>query len=391
MNRSTSRDTDAFRPDDWLRIEVARDALEHNLRLFRDLVPQSTRLMAVVKADGYGHGLVPAAHAFLAGGADVLGVHYLDEVRRLRAAGIDTDILVLGPLRTDAAAEALRLGAEVTVASREAVSAVVEAARRCGRARVHLKVETGVCRQGIALDEVAPVLNELTTAPEVELVGLSSHFADIEDTTDHSFAEKQQARFEQFRQALAEGGFPELCLHMSCSAATILWSGAHRDLARVGIAAYGFWPSRETLVSARAHGQNQLTLRPAVTWKTRVAQIKPWPEGQTVGYGRTWKAKFDSRIAVLPLGYADGYPRLLSNRAEVLIGGKRAPIRGRICMNLCMADVTHIETARVGDEVVLLGRQGEDEIRAEQLAEWAGTIPYEVLTWPGATWRRVTI
>jgi alanine racemase len=254
-----------------------------------------------------------------------------------------------------------------------------------------LKVETGVYRQGVGLRELDAVLEILESAPGLRLVGLSSHFADIEDTTDHTFAQAQQARFTQYVEALTARGHSELCLHMSCSAAAILWPSTHHGMARVGISAYGIWPSRETLVSARAMGRNALTLQPALTWQVRISQVKTVPAGETVGYGRTWKAPVDTRLAVLPVGYADGYPRVLSNRAHVLIGGRRAPIRGRICMNLCMADVTHVPEAAAGDEAVLLGLQGDEAIRAEDLAEWAGTIAYEVLTWPGATWSRSAV
>lgn len=378
-------------PTGWLRCEVDLGALRRNLALFRELVRPPARLMAIVKGNGYGHGLLLAARAFCAGGADLLGVHSIAEARDLRAGGVETPVLVLGPLQVAEVQEAAALGTEVTVASTAAAAAVVAAARQGAASRVHLKVETGVFRQGIMVEELAAIVALFKEAPGTELVGLSSHFADIEDTTDHSFARQQNARFEQFVSALGRHGFTDLACHMSCSAATILWPDSHRDLARVGIAGYGIWPSGETLVSARAAGQDQLRLRTALTWKCRVAQIKVLPSDQTVGYGRTWKAPVDSRIAVLPVGYADGYPRGLSNRAEVLIRGRRAPLRGRVCMNLCMVDVTHIPAASPGDEVVMLGRQGEEEIRAEQLAEIMGTIPYEVLTWPGPTWPRVGV
>jgi alanine racemase len=369
---------------------VQQEILRQNMAIFRERVRPPARLMAVVKADGYGHGLLLAARAFLAGGADILGIHSLAEATALRHAGIEAPLLILGPLKSQEVVVAASLSAEVTVASLAAAEAAAAAASQGASCAVHLKVETGVYRQGILESELASVLQRLQV-PGVHLRGLSSHFADIEDTTDHSFANQQRQYFDQFCQLLAAHGHPDLCRHMSCSAAAILWTDSHRDMARVGIAGYGIWPSRETLVSARAAGQNQLALRPALTWKCEVAQVKELPAGHTVGYGRTWKAPVDSRIAVLPVGYADGYPRALSNRAEVLIGGKRAAIRGRICMNLCMADVTHISSAAAGQEAVLLGQQGDEEIRAEHLADLLGTIPYEVLTLAGPTWERVGV
>ena len=393
MRSSPSRSPEAAVPaheaPDWLWIEVDRGALRHNIGIFRRLAPAATRLLAVVKADAYGHGLVPAAVAFVEGGADVLGVHAVDEAVRLRAAGVEAPILVLGPVTVAGAARAAALGGvELTVASLAAAAAVAAAAVP---QRVHVKVETGVNRQGVREDEVPELLATLGAAAGVEIVGLSSHFADIEDTTDHAFAEAQQERFSGFARLFAERGHADLARHMSCSAAAILWPATCHDMVRVGISAYGVWPSRETLVSARAAGRNDLSLLPALAWKTRIAQVRRVPAGETVGYGRSWKAPADSLVAVLPVGYSDGYPRALSGRAHVLVGGRRAPLCGRICMNLCMADVSHVPGVAAGDEVVLLGRQGDEVLTPEQLAEWLGTIAYEVLTLPGESWRRVPV
>ncbi len=377
--------------DGWLRLEVDTAALRHNARQLRSLVRPPARLLAVVKANGYGHGLELAARAFLDGGADVLGVHALEEALALRRAGFGAPILVLGPLAASEVVAAAAADCDITVGSPEGVAAVAAAARADVALRVHLKVETGVNRQGVREEDLAAAVAVLAAAPGVQLVGLSSHFADIEDTTDHGFARRQQARFDAFVRSVADLGHASLCRHMSCSAAALLWETSHRDLARVGIAAYGVWPSRETLVSARLAGRQDLELRPAMTWKVRLSQVKSVPAGETVGYGRTWLAPTDSRIAVLPVGYADGYPRALSGRAHVLVRGRRAPVRGRICMNLCMVDVTHVPGAEAGDDAVLLGRQGGDAISCEQMAEWLGTIPYEVLTLPRSTWRRVEV
>ncbi len=387
MDRPPGRDDEG-----WLRLEVDTAALRHNARQLRSLVLPPARLLLVVKADGYGHGLELAARAFLTdGGADVLGVHALDEALRLRGAGIGAPVLVLGPLDAREVRDAAAARCEITVGSPEGAAAVAAAAHPDHAVRVHLKVETGVNRQGVREEELAAVVDALNAAPGVQLVGLSSHFADIEDTTDHSFAHRQQARFDAFVRRLTDLGHGNLCRHMSCSAAAVLWETSHRDLARVGIAAYGVWPSRETLVSARLAGRQDLDLRPAMTWKVRLSQVKAVPAGETVGYGRTWLAPTDSRIAILPVGYADGYPRALSGRAHVLVRGRRAPVRGRICMNLCMVDVTHVPAAEAGDDAVLLGRQGGDAITYEQMAEWLGTIAYEVLTLPRSTWRRVEV
>jgi len=374
----------------WRRLVIDRSALIHNMTCFRRHLPASSRLLAVVKANGYGHGLVLAAEAFLAGGADVLGVHDLPEAATLRQAGIVAPVLVLGPSTGAETVAAAGMKVEITVPSLELARRAVASLAEAGpEARVHLKVETGVNRQGIVEEELQETLAVLASSPRIRLVGLSSHFADIEDTTDHAFAHKQRDRFEAWTARLAEYGHGNLTRHMSCSAAAVLWPDARVEMVRVGVSAYGLWPSRETLVSSRATGVVGLELQPAMSWRCDVGQIRRVPAGETVGYGRSWKAPIDSRIAVLPVGYADGYPRALSGRAHVLIRGHRAPLVGRVCMNLCMVDVTNVPGARDGDEVVLLGRQGDDGVTIEQMASWLGTIPYEVLTLPGGSWNRI--
>ncbi len=370
----------------WLTVLVDRAALTANMESFRRLVPQQVKLMAVVKANAYGHGLLIAARAFLDGGADVLGVHALGELRALRDGGVTAPVLVLGPLTAAEAAAAAALDAEVTVGSLAGLEWAAAAAAGGAPVRVHLKVETGVNRQGLTEAELPAALQRLDAVEGLQLAGLSSHFADIEDTTDHGFAERQMARFAGYRDVLAAAGRGDVVEHMSCSAAVLLWDRSHRGMARVGVSAYGLWPSRETRVAVRQRGREEIALRPAVTWQVRVSQVRDVPAGETVGYGRTWKAVRDSRIAVLPVGYADGWPRALSGRAHVLIGGQRAPLVGRICMNLCMADVTHLPAVQAGDPAVLLGRQGDETVTAEMLADQLGTIAYEVLTLPGPSW-----
>ena len=210
--------------------------------------------------------------------------------------------------------------------------------------------------------------------------GVSTHFADIEDTTDHVFAMEQIERFEHALDNLRSLGIKPSIPHSACSAATILFPRTHFGMVRVGISLYGLWPSRETRVSAQTLGRGPIALDPVMCWKTRISQVKELDDGEFVGYGRTYRATRNSRIAVLPVGYSDGYDRRLSNAAHVLIGGCRAPIRGRICMNLTMVDVSDIPGASAGDEVVLLGRQGDEVITVDDLADWAGTINYEIVT-----------
>ena len=214
----------------------------------------------------------------------------------------------------------------------------------------------------------------------LELEGITTHFANIEDTTDHTFAEGQIEAFARVEQTLRQGWGAAPLRHTACSAAAILLTRTHMDLARVGISLYGLWPSRETYVSCLEIGKPALSLHPVMTWKTRVAQVKEVPEGGYVGYGCTFRATRASRIAVLPVGYHEGYDRGLSNCAHVIVRGKRAPVRGRVCMNMTMIDITDVPGVALEDEVVLLGNQGEEVISADQLATWCGTINYEIVS-----------
>ncbi len=361
----------------WVEVDVG--ALAHNLGEFRRRLPAGTFLGAVVKSEAYGHGLEPAARAFLEAGADWLCVNQLDEALRLRAIDYAGPILIMGYVPLARLAEAVGCDARIVVYNLKTLEALADAASAAGKVcPVHLKLETGTGRQGLTPAELKPLLESLSSRPSIKLEGAYTHFANIEDTTDHSYSELQIKRFEEGLETLAAAGHSEILRHTACSAAAILFPKTHLDLVRLGIALYGIWPSRETLVSARELGDAKIDLRPALTWKTRVAQVKQVPEGEYVGYGCTARTTRDSRIAVLPVGYYEGYPRALSGVAHVLIDGRRAPLIGRICMNLCMVDVTDVPRVELEDEVVLLGKQGEDSIPVERLAGWAGTIPYEI-------------
>jgi alanine racemase len=246
-------------------------------------------------------------------------------------------------------------------------------------AKVHLKIETGTSRQGIHVQDLQGFLGHLKELSNLKLEGAFTHFANIEDTTDDSYATRQMARFESALEVFAEAGMTPEITHTACSAAVMLHPATHRSMIRTGIALYGLWPSDETKVSMRHLGKD-ITLTPALTWKTRILQVKPLAAGTPVSYGLTEKVTRDSRIAVLPVGYWDGYDRGLSSVGEVLIRGKRAKVLGRVCMNMTIVDVTDIPDAMDGDEVVLLGRQGNESISAEEIARKLGTINYEIVT-----------
>ncbi len=296
-------------------------------------------------------------------------------------------IIVLGQARTADVDALVASELQLIVLHEDGLLKASSAAQAHGRvARVHLQLETGAHRQGLSLDELVPLARRCEELPGLVLEGLSTHFADIEDTTDASFARLQLERFQAGVAALEAEGIRPRQLHAANTAATLNMPETRFDLARVGIGLYGLWPSQETLISAmsaamRREGSPALSeLRPVLTWKTRVVELKTVPAGGYVGYGRSYRATSPMRLAVLPVGYYDGYDRGFSNLAHVLVRGRRAPLRGRVCMNMCMVDVTDVPGVALDDEVVLLGRSGDEEIRAEDLAAVIGSIHYEVTT-----------
>ncbi|MBW2276618.1 MAG: alanine racemase [Deltaproteobacteria bacterium] len=360
----------------WIELETA--AIENNVRVFRELIGEERILTAVVKSDAYGHGLLPVAEVSLRAGANWLGVFDAGEGFVLREQGVNAPIIVLGSIRAEQIERALAHGFRLTVASVEAARLLAGKSNGSG-AVVHLKLETGTNRQGLDIEQL-PATVDLLREAGIEIEGVYTHYADIEDTTDHTFAEQQRGRFERCLARLGELGVDPPLPHTACTAAAILFEKTYFAMVRVGIGLYGLWPSRETLVSANALGRNRLGLRPVMTWKTRVVQVKTVSSGQYVGYGRTYRSTRETRVAVLPVGYADGYDRRLSGVAHVLVSGVRAPVLGRVCMNMIMVDATDVPGVIAGDEVVLLGQQGDETISAEDLAGLAGTINYEIVT-----------
>jgi len=364
---------DIEQANNW--IELSSSALIHNSTLFRRLIGRDLALMAVVKANAYGHGMLPVAKTIEESCADWFGVFTAAEGLALREAGITVPILVLGATSRKQIDGAVRAGLRLSIMSTRGVKDLLDHPS-CARVPVHLKLETGTNRQGLVGAQL-PRAVSLLAGGGVTIEGAYTHFADIEDTTDHTFAAGQ---IDRFGALLEQMDVTVPIPHTACTAATILFSDTHFRMVRVGIGLFGLWPSKETQVSAAALERNDLDLRPVMTWKTRIAQIKDVPTGEYVGYGRTFRATRPTRIAVLPVGYADGYDRKLSGGAHTLVLGTRAPVVGRICMNLTMVDVTDVTQARAGNEVVLLGSVGDESVSAEDLARLADTINYEIVT-----------
>lgn len=340
------------------------------------------RLAAVVKANGYGHGIVPVARA-LVNRVARLCVYELNEAVTLRDAGIDAPIHVLGPIAPGDLDVAHAAGVQITLWDDDLYARQVAsvARRRRSRFAVQAKIETGVVRLGIDHRQAPTVLRSYATTPEYELAGTFTHLAAAEEL-DSDFTLQQLARFQrataQVDQAVER--------HAAATAAAILWPETRLDVARCGIGIYGIWPSEAAESEMRARG---LTLEPALTWRTRIVATHEIEAGETVGYGRTWRAQRRSTIATLPIGYAEGLPRNAGNAAQVLICSRRVPLIGRVCMNMAFADITDVPRAQPGERVTLIGSDGGAAIAAEELASACGTIGYEIVArLPAAVPRR---
>ena len=361
-------------------VEISKENLLQNISVIRDLIGKSRKLMAVVKSNAYGHGMIEISEIILKGFVDWLGVNSIEEGIELRNNKINVPILVLGYVPLRDLENAINNDLRLTVYNIETVKKLEEIGMKLNKdIPIHIKVETGTNRQGIMGKRLSTLLDFIRGNSSLKLEGISTHFANIEDTTDHSYAQFQLDEFKRI-----EGEFfkdrTNLLRHTACTAAVLLFPETYFEMVRVGIGMYGLWPSKQTKVSCSMEGKKIPELKPVLTWKTKIAQLKDVPDGSFISYGGTYRTTRESRIAVLPVGYYDGYSRAFSNIAHVLVKGKRSPVRGRVCMNIIMVDVTDIPDVELEDEVVLLGKQGNEEITADHLASLAGTINYEIVT-----------
>jgi alanine racemase len=362
----------------WVEIDAA--ALEQNVTAIRANLAPGCQMVPVVKANAYGHGYLQVAGLLDKWQFPFIGAHNLEEAQLLREGGIKSSILILGYVPLTDLKNAVEAGFDFVTYNLETLQKSVDVASERTPAKCHLKLETGTNRQGVSKEQLPEILKLFAGNKQLQLVGVSTHFANIEDTTDHSYAEFQFKRYAEMKQMIETSGLSVKHYHMASSAASLLFPHTHFNLARVGIALYGLWPSKETYLSYRLSGKQNRILKPVLSWKTLVAQVKDVRKGEYIGYGTTYRATANLRIAVIPIGYFDGYDRQLSNSGHVLINGMRAPIRGRICMDIFMVDVTDIPDVHLESEVVLIGRSGDEVIRAEDVAGWANTINYEIIS-----------
>ncbi len=366
----------------WAEIDLA--VIAANVRELRRITRPDARLLVAVKANAYGHGLVAVARRAIESGADALGVARLHEAITLREAGLSAPILVLGYTSPDSVATLVRHDITQTLYAVETARAYAERIGQTGgRLKVHLKVDSGMGRLGIlpgarryappGIDVTGTAVKEIleiARLQEVELEGVFTHFASA-DSADKTYAEQQFTVYLDFLDRLQRAGFEIPVRHAANSGAIIDMPHTHLDMVRAGISLYGLYPSDEV-------DQSKITLVPAMSLKSRIIHLKAVPAGFAVSYGMTHTTEKPTTIATIPVGYADGYNRRLSNRGCMLVNGVRAPIVGRVCMDLTMLDVGHISDVNLEDEVVIIGRQGTESVTADEIAGMLGTINYEV-------------
>lgn len=353
-------------PRSLLTIDLA--AVRHNVRFLRSKLEPGVGFLAVVKADGYGHGALQCARAALEAGAAGVAVATAEEAATLQDAGFGGPILVMGPLYgLDQYREMAGRGVEFAVVSEEMARLVLHLAGRGFEARMHLKIDSGMNRQGLLPRQVPAFLESIRGIADMQLVGVMTHFAAAPE--DPASVDFQLSRFLPCVES-AKAEWPQVLAHAANSAATMYFAQARLDLVRCGIAIYGLSPGQG---DAEVEG-----LRPALSWTAQVALVKRVPAGEGVGYGHTFRPRADTDVALVPVGYGDGVSRLLGNRGEVVIGGRRYPMVGRVSMDSFGVDVGTDCRVGAGDTVTLIGRDGESRLSAEEVAKWAQTINYEI-------------
>jgi alanine racemase len=366
--------------------EVDLNAYAHNITALKKLTGKDTRLMAVVKADGYGHGAAEVARQALISGAQYLGVARIDEAVQLRQAGLDAPILIFGYTPPEMAGTLIRYDLTQTVYSAVTAVALSEIAGRQGKKiTVHIKVDSGMGRLGLLLTESAEgnrsdgssrtAVQEalaISRLPGLIVEGLFTHFATADDA-DKSYADRQLEKFLDFAHRLGREGLEPPLKHAANSGALINIPDSHLDMVRPGIATYGLYPSNEVKKS-------HVNLKPVMTLKSRIIHLKQVPAGFNISYGITYQTEKPTTIATVPVGYADGFSRLLSNRGHMLVHGQKVPIVGRICMDLTMLDVGNVPQAKIEDEVVVFGGHGNQAVSADRVAAELNTINYEIVS-----------
>ncbi len=374
------------------RAYVNLSLFQNNLRLIKDIVGSQTKTMAVVKADAYGHGAIECAKAAIDTGADLLGVGVIGEGIELRKQGFELPILVLGGVFIDEIPDLLHYGLSTTISNSSIAQALSKQAQKVGNpAYVHLKIDTGMSRMGVSIDDYMKLLKETTSLPGLQLEGICTHFATA-DIEDPEYTLKQLELFETALDGFKKTGHPLPLVHCANSSAILQYPQTWKDMIRPGLTLYGALPSSN--LASKLNGlipNSENSLTPVMEWRSKIILLKHVSKGTSLGYGRQFIAQRDSLIATIPVGYADGLPRILSNKMEVIIRGKKAPQVGAICMDFCLIDVSEIPEVNEEDETVIIGKQGNNIISVEEVSKLAQTIPYEILCSIGKRVPRVYI
>ncbi|MFC1687298.1 alanine racemase [Patescibacteria group bacterium] len=362
------------------RVEVSEAAIKHNIRMFqRILRTTGTNFMAVVKSNAYGHGMVEVARIAQKHGIRWFGVVNLDEALVLRKNGVWARILVLSYFTDDGITQAIKQNITLSIYNLNDARKISRIAKSIKRiARVHFKVDTGTSRLGIRSKEAITMIRQITLLKYIHLEGIFTHFSDSENPNQY-ITNRQIKEFDSIILKLENEGITFSIKHAACSASTLLNKKTHYNLSRIGISLYGLHSIEKDGMTVRKK-YPWFSLQPALSWKTHIIQIKNIKRNTCVGYGCDYRAKKKIRIAILPVGYWDGYDRKLSNKGSVIICGKRAKIVGRICMNLSMVDITNIQDAKIGNEAILIGKKERGEVTADEVASLVQTINYEVVT-----------
>ncbi len=365
--------------------EINLDDLAHNIKEVRRITRKESLVTAVVKANAYGHGSIEAAKVFLENGADRLAVATLQEAIELKKAGIEVPILILGPIPSEQHFLALKWDIIETIFTYESAKKLSELAiKNKKKVKIHIKIDTGMGRIGFLPEEDSiKQIEAISKLPNLEIEGIFTHFAKA-DEIDKTSAKKQFERFQWVIKKLEEIGINIPIKHVSNSAATIDLPEFNLDMVRAGIMIYGLYPSNEV-------DKEKIDLRPAMTLKAKITNVKKVPKNTGISYGHKFITKDESIIGTIPIGYADGFTRLLSSKVEVLVKGKRVPVVGRICMDQCMLDLSDVEDVEIGDEVVIFGNGEKGVPHIDEVAEKLGTINYEIVCMVGRRVPRVYI
>jgi alanine racemase len=353
-------------------IEISSGALKHNYKVFRSFIGQDRLLLGVIKSNAYGHGLMTMARAYGELGMDWIGVDSIAEAKKLRSEGIKAKILVLGYTQPANFKDAVKQNISLTVSSFENLQALSQLRRKI---KVHVKVDTGMHRQGFPILDLSKAIQTLKKSKNIIVEGLYTHFAAAKDPKDVKDTKYQIDMFEQAVIEFGSSGFTPIC-HAAATGGVINFPNSHFDMVRVGIGMYGLWPSEETQKAF----QKKFNLKPVLSWKTIISEVKWVVKGERIGYNFTEKLTRMTKVAVLPIGYWHGYWRAFSSRAHVLVRGQRCRVLGRVSMDMVTVDVTDVPNVKVGDEVILIGRQGKNEITADELGYLADTSNYEIVT-----------